>query len=165
MRRWHLALALLIALRAHPIAADAELHGIVTGRVLDETGGVLPGVTVSLRAATTERTTVTTAAGAYRFEDVPIGPAAIAFALLDFAVVEHAVTVDGGREVEANAVMRLALRAEVVVTAEPSLGNVADTDVPSDNLLGIARHAVGGASRHADRRRPRVGARPRREPT
>jgi hypothetical protein len=42
MRRWHLAFA-LVTVMSGAVAAGVEPGGTVRGRVLDETGGVLPG--------------------------------------------------------------------------------------------------------------------------
>ena len=69
---WTLALLLGTA-----SMAGAQQSGSVTGRVVDQTGAVLPGVTVScIRGA--EVTTVTDGAGGYRFENVPAGSAELA---------------------------------------------------------------------------------------
>jgi hypothetical protein len=127
------------------VMSGTVMSGTVTGRALDETGAVLPGVTVSLRASTTERTTVTTATGAYRFENVPAGRVTVRFALLNFAVVERTLIVDAGRPTTADGVMRLALSADVVVTGRATFRNVADVDAPSESLLGIAGAASQGA--------------------
>ena len=54
--------------------AQAQQTGSVTGRVLDQTGRSLPGVTIDLVTGATELTAVTDDAGAYRFERVPAGP-------------------------------------------------------------------------------------------
>ena len=53
------------------VPAQAQLTGSVTGRVLDQTGASLPGVSIELVAGTTELTAVSDDAGAYRFEQCP----------------------------------------------------------------------------------------------
>ena len=73
--------ALLVASVAH-----AQSGGTVTGLVADETGGVLPGVTVDLRSGATELSVVTDAIGRYRLEDVPAGAAEVSFKLINFTV-------------------------------------------------------------------------------
>jgi hypothetical protein len=49
------------------------LTGTITGRVTDEQGGVLPGVTVTLTGSTGSQTQVTDAQGAFRFMGLPPG--------------------------------------------------------------------------------------------
>jgi protocatechuate 3,4-dioxygenase beta subunit len=54
--------------------ASAQGGGTVTGRVTDETGGVLPGVTVELRGTAGEpASTVTDGSGRYEFTGVTPG--------------------------------------------------------------------------------------------
>ncbi len=61
-------LALLVALVACGSFVSAQtLTGTVTGKVTDEQGGVLPGVTVTLTGKTGSQTQVTDAKGEYRF--------------------------------------------------------------------------------------------------
>jgi len=55
----------------------------VSGRALDRSGAVLPGVTVTLVGSTT-RTAVTDADGRYLFTDLPIGPYTVTAALPGF---------------------------------------------------------------------------------
>ena len=49
----------------------AQSMGRVSGRVLDQTGGALPGVPVDLVIDSRERTVVTDETGAYGFDAVP----------------------------------------------------------------------------------------------
>lgn len=56
------------------------------GRVTDETGGALPGVTVQLRPDNgTSSETVTAASGDYAFENVAPGRYQLSFTLINFA--------------------------------------------------------------------------------
>jgi hypothetical protein len=144
MRHGCLALAFLI-MTSRPVAAAAGAGGTVTGHVIDETGGVLPGVTVHLHTSTAERSTFTNTAGMYRFEDVPAGRAGLTFKLLNFADVDRALTIGDGRIVAADAVMRLALSADVVVTGRATFRNVADMEQPSEDLIAVAASASQGA--------------------
>ena len=68
-----LLVAGVLALTAAP--AFAQANGSVFGKVTDSSGGVLPGVTVTITGATLQAplTTVTQASGAYQFPLVPIG--------------------------------------------------------------------------------------------
>ena len=81
------ALVLLVLLTA--TYASAQGKGSVRGTVADETGGVLPGVNVSLKstASTTETETVTDATGNYRFDNVPVGPAEVTFRIINFCLL------------------------------------------------------------------------------
>jgi hypothetical protein len=59
--------------------AWAQSAGSLVGRVTDETGGVLPGVTVDFHSGGKELTAVTNETGDYRFENVPTGQAELTF--------------------------------------------------------------------------------------
>src|SRR2546426_12565915 len=66
------ALAALAFFVASP--SSAQPAGRITGRVTDETGGALPGVTVELRSASRSPIeTITSAGGDYAFENVQAG--------------------------------------------------------------------------------------------
>lgn len=123
----------------------AAQTGSVTGTVADETGGVLPGVTVYLRSGAVESEAVTDGTGAYVIEGVPAGEAEVMFRLVNFSVARQVVMVPGGGAVTANAVLTLSLTADVVVTASRTFRNVADLDNPAENLVGIAGAASVGA--------------------
>lgn len=60
---------------AQKAAQPALPPGTVAGRVLDQTGGVMPGASVTLRSTsgTVERTEIADGRGQYRFSDVPAG--------------------------------------------------------------------------------------------
>lgn len=82
-------LALLVSVFAVPAAAippPASLSpSTVAGLVTDETGGVVPGAAVVLRAADRTLQTFTDAEGRFAFEQVPPGPVAISVAISGFA--------------------------------------------------------------------------------
>ncbi len=60
-------------------------------------------------------------------------------------MLRRAVTVAGGQTVTADAVLTLAMSADVLVTASTTFRNVADVENPADNLVGIAGAASQGA--------------------
>src|SRR5713101_9208846 len=66
---------IVLALLCCPAAASAQraTTGILTGRVVDSSGGVLPGVTVSAQSAEAlgQFTAVTDAGGIYRIANLP----------------------------------------------------------------------------------------------
>ena len=123
----------------------AQGTGSIVGTVADETGGVLPGVTVHVHAGGVEQTTFTNGVGAYRFDGLPAGPAAIDFKLINFTVVYRDSTVVVGQMVTEAAVLSLSLSADVVVTAPRTFRNIADLENPAENLVGIASAASQGA--------------------
>src|SRR5262245_44392478 len=97
--------------------AQAVLAQDVLGRVTDQTGGVLPGVTIDLVIGGAEHTADTDADGRFRFERVGAGAAELTFRLINFSVLRRTVSVAPAGDTMANAVMSLALSADVVVTA------------------------------------------------
>jgi hypothetical protein len=127
------------------LASPALAQGRVAGRVLDQTGGVLSGVTIDLAAQASELTTTTDAEGRYRFDGVPPGAAELTYRLLDFGVLRRTVMVTDGSGVTADVVLTLALNADVLVTAATTFRNIADVENPAENLVGIAAAASQGA--------------------
>ena len=126
-------------------ASDTTDTGRVTGRVVDQTGAALPGVSVDLVAGTRDTATITDSAGSYVFENVPAGRADIIFRLLNFTVLRRAITVERGQTTSADATLTLSLNADVIVTASSTFRNLADVERPAENLLGIASSASQGA--------------------
>ena len=73
MRRLTVFVALLLLVGC--AAANAQsLTGTIAGKVTDEQGGVLPGVTVTLTGRTGAQVTVTDEKGEYRFVGLTPGP-------------------------------------------------------------------------------------------
>ncbi len=92
--RWLAALLLLVvAASASPVFAQggAGSTGSIQGTVTDESGGVLPGVTVTASGESLMgvRTDTTNAQGIYRFLGLPAGTYKISFALGGFGTVER----------------------------------------------------------------------------
>ena len=102
-----------------PGAAWAQGTGIVAGTVTDQTGGVLPGTSVDIRPEGAQRVleTVTDSTGAYRFENLPPGPAELTFRLINFSTIRRVVTISAGGMVTADALMQVATSADIVITA------------------------------------------------
>jgi hypothetical protein len=130
-----------------PAPALAQAAGSITGTVADETGGVLPGVTVDLSlpggASFTE--TVTDGVGVYRFDSVAPGPVELTFRLINFSTVRRVVTVPPGSAATANVTMLVAASADIVITAPRTFRNLAEIENPAENLVGIAAAGSEGA--------------------
>src|SRR5687767_14949832 len=127
--------------------AWAQATGSISGTVEDETGGVLPGVTVSVTIPGAPKTseTVTDPSGAYRFDNVPTGPVELTFRLINFSSGRRTVTVTAGSTVTANAKMVVAVSADIVITATRTFRNLAEIENPAENLVGIASAGSEGA--------------------
>src|SRR5262245_39083823 len=106
--------------------ASAQSTGRISGRVADQTGAVLPGVTVELAVGSRELTATTDDEGGYRFDNVPAGTAELTYRLLNFTVVRRSVNVPPGGAATADVVLTLALSADVVVTGTNTFRNIAD---------------------------------------
>jgi hypothetical protein len=111
--------------------------GTIVGSVTDESGAILPGVTVTLSGPGVAGTpsTVTTETGTYRFPQLPPGNYTLSFALQGFATVNRPqVVVPLGGTVEINAQLKVsALEETVTVTGESPVVNAASTEL-STNL-------------------------------
>ena len=147
MIRASLVFISVIAFLCADTTAAAQGTGSVTGTLADETGGVLPGVTVELRpaGATDSIETVSDGAGVYRFENVRTGAAELTFRLINFSTVRREIVVTSGPPVRADAVMLVAASADIVITAPRTFRNLAEIDNPAENLVGVASAGSEGA--------------------
>ena len=137
--------AVVLSLALAPAGvASAQSTGIMTGTVVDETGGVLPGVTVDVQAAGTRLDTVTDDTGTWRVDGVPEGPASLTFRLVNFSTLRRDLEVAAGENRE-DVVLTLGLTADVVVTGSRTFRNIADLENPRENLVGVATSASAGA--------------------
>src|SRR5687767_5435661 len=140
-----LILATVIAVLPIASAANAQAQGRVVGRVIDQTGAVLPGVAIDLVVDKTEMTTTADGNGHYLFEGVSVGTGELTFRLLNFGVSRRLVSVSQGDTVTSDNVLSLALSADVIVTGSTTFRNIADVENPAENLVGIASSASEGA--------------------
>ena len=117
----------------------------VIGTVRDGGRGVLPGVSVELRAgSSTVQTTVTDERGDYRFA-APPGPAQVSFFLINFATARRQINVPASGATRLDVLLQVALYADVAVTGRQTFTNLADAAAPAENLVGIAQSATQGA--------------------
>lgn len=122
------------------------LQAQLTGRVLDSTNAVLPGVTIEATPALggTVQTTVTGPDGTYALP-LPPGTYDVAFQLINFATsVRRGLVIGADAAIRADATLYLASSAEVVVTAKKTFRNLANLDEPVNDLIGIAGAATQG---------------------
>ncbi len=149
IRRSATLLAALAVLAGHGrvLAQEPAVGGRVMGRVLDETGAVLPGVTVTAHRVNEAVTSHghTESDGRYELDKLTPGRYTVTFRLLNFAQVSRTVDVAAGAGTAIDVVMQLSLRADVTVTGRRSFRNLADVENPRDSLIGIAGAASQGA--------------------
>ena len=122
--RWLAALLLLVVASASPVFAQggAGSTGTIQGEVTDESGGVLPGVTVTVSGASMigVRTDTTNAQGIYRFLGLPAGTYSLKFALGGFGTMSRS-DVRIGIGFTANIAAKLGVKTmsdEVTVTSD-----------------------------------------------
>ena len=133
--------ALLVILAAGPAAGLAQDGGIA-GIVTDDTGGVLPGVTVEATGAALTggpRLAVTDGEGAYAFTALPPGAYAVTFTLPGFERLERDVEIAGAATETLDVVLRLGGLFEVVTVAVTGTA----IEAPAINMP----HAVAVVSR------------------
>jgi len=101
--------------------AHAQARGQIFGKATDASGGVLPGVTVTVSGGALQQplTQVTTESGAYQFPSVPIGTYTVTFELTGFKKsTRPTVPVTSGFNAEINASMEVGnMTEEVTVSA------------------------------------------------
>jgi hypothetical protein len=139
-------LCVFVVLISASLLAQPPADNQLRGRVTDETGGVLPGVTVELRSeGAVPVETVTDVAGEYSFSGVAPGKYQVAFTLINFAsILRRDVKMSGG-VTRVDAAMHVSLSAEVAVVAKRTFANLADMEDPAENLVGVAQSASQGA--------------------
>ncbi len=94
-----LSIGLALAVASWPSVAEAQFDAAtVLGRVLDESGGAMPGATVTLTSKSTNIAVTATAddTGGYQFLNVRVGDYTIEAQLQGFAVAKTDVTVTVG---------------------------------------------------------------------
>jgi hypothetical protein len=127
VRPWSV-LALLLVLNVS--AAAQRTTGEIIGKITDDSGGLLPGVSVIIRGAGVagEPTVVSTDAGTYRFPVLPPGTYELEFSLQGFTTLKRsAVPVAVGATVEINVSMAVGALAEMITVegAAPVVNAVA----------------------------------------
>ena len=136
-------LALLLALAASAVLAQAKTTGFLTGKITGPDGIALPGVTVKATspAMQGERTTNTVASGEFILRDLPAGVYDVELSLEGMATEKATVTVEIGRQDRLEVAMKPAAVSEEIVRA--ALGRLADgrTTVVIAHRLSTVRDA------------------------
>ena len=132
-------LSALVLLLLAAARASAEPSSAVKGAVKDESGLALPGVTVELDGleARLSRSVTTDAAGTYEIAGLPPGRYQIALRLPSFATSVKVVSLEAAATGRFDAVLRVALTADVLVTSRRTFRNLTDVDEPEHGLLGL----------------------------
>jgi Carboxypeptidase regulatory-like domain/TonB-dependent Receptor Plug Domain len=127
-----LLLAILVILPVSLFAQSQATTGVIEGTVTDESGGALPGVSVTIRNTATnyETTVVTDAAGRFRAVLLPLGPYEVTASLQGFGR-----QVQKGFDLALGQILTLTIRLkqaavseEIVVTAAAPLIETARTE-------------------------------------
>jgi len=110
-----------VVLLCSTVAAGQPAAGLARGQVTDNSGGVLPGVTVVAAAADGRilNTTVTDASGTFVLRALPAGSVTLTFQLEGFANTTVALTVEPGAESRVVQRLELAQLSETVVVHGP----------------------------------------------
>ncbi|MFN8062919.1 MAG: TonB-dependent receptor [Vicinamibacterales bacterium] len=126
-----LVLTLLMGSWSTTFAQVSSTTGSINGKVSDATGGVLPGVTVTVASVNMQgtRSDVTDAGGDYRFPAVPPGDYKITYELPGFqTIVRDGVRVGLGFTATVNVELKVAsLEETVTVSGESPVVDVSST--------------------------------------
>ena len=121
---------------------------LMTGRVVDETGAVLPGVTIEVASMAGVRTVVTDSNGAFAVSDVLPGPVTVMATLSGFQSARSSFTADERPRRLEIALPVGGLSETLTVAAESPRLDVqsaqrAVTVAPSQNVVDLQRKATG----------------------
>jgi outer membrane receptor protein involved in Fe transport len=147
--RLSLALAAVLATVVPALAQSQAAGGAIEGTITDQSGAVLPGVTVSIRNQATGivRDTVTDAKGLFRAPLLPVGTYEVTASLSGFATTKRAnLELTIGQTLTADLSLKVAgTREEVTVTAETPVIEAARTyQASSVHATAVANLPVNG---------------------
>ncbi|MEM7583381.1 MAG: carboxypeptidase regulatory-like domain-containing protein [Acidobacteriota bacterium] len=141
-----LALILGVSLMWTPavLGQSQATTGVIEGTVVDESGAVLPGVTVTLTNTATnyEQTLITDSRGRFRGVLLPLGPYRVTAALEGFAtLVREGIELAVGQTINLRLQMTVsATEEEIVVTGEAPLIETTNTT----NSVRVDRKTIEG---------------------
>ena len=123
----------LLSLGLAAPAAAQRTTGEIIGKIVDESGSVLPGVTVTLRGAGVAGapSVVTSETGTYRFPVLPPGTYRVEYTLAGFTTLKREdIPVTVGSTVELDVSMKVgALEESITVSGESPVVNVVSSEV------------------------------------
>ena len=133
---WLLAVACLSLISHTEAFAQGNPTGTISGRVTDQQGGVLPGVTVTATSPQLQgaRTVVTSANGDYILPLLPPGVYSVAVELEGFDSVTRTVNVASAQTVPTDAVLKLAGLTETVTVTSAAPAVVPRTTTAAATL-------------------------------
>jgi outer membrane receptor protein involved in Fe transport len=143
------AAAVLLALPVRVHAQAQAAGGQIEGTVTDQSGGVLPGATVTVRNTATGvvRETTTDASGLYRAPLLPVGPYEVTAALAGFSTTKRPnLQLSIGQTLTADINMKVSgAQEEVTVTAEAPIIEPARThQATTVGAVAVANLPVNG---------------------
>jgi hypothetical protein len=122
----------LVALALLAPAAIAQVaRGNIYGKITDQQGGVLPGVTVTLSGPLGTRTTTTDTSGGYRLLGVDQGTHTLSVSMAGFGTTNRQVVIRTGENVDIDFALKVAALQETVEVS-------AETPVVDPKKLGTA---------------------------
>ncbi|MPZ20204.1 MAG: TonB-dependent receptor [Luteitalea sp.] len=134
MKRALSAATLCVCLYASPGSAQQQT-GEIFGRVTDDSGAVLPGVTVTVAGATLlqPRAVIASATGSYRVPELPVGTYSVTFELTGFRTrVQQDVRITIGFNAQVNGQLELSsVEESVTVTGESPIIDTKETGTKS----------------------------------
>ena len=125
---------LILCLTLPAGAALAQQTGSIQGKVVDNSGGVLPGVTVEARSDVLPgpRTSVTDASGRYQLPQLPPGDYTVSFTLSGMQTTTQKVRVQLSETTSADTTMGIGgVTESITVTGETSLVDRASASIVS----------------------------------
>lgn len=129
-----------LAFRASLAAAQVLGTATIQGTVTDESGGVLPGVTVTATSPALQvpvLTTVSMEDGTYRFSEVPVGTYRLQYQLSGFqTVIREGIVLPVGFVARVNSSLRIGTLEESVIVSGQSPIIDTTTTTPAQNFTG-----------------------------
>jgi carboxypeptidase family protein len=135
-----LAAFLAIAAAAAPVAAQTLDRGEITGTVRDESGAVLPGVTVTVTETSTgfSRAVVSNGAGQFTAPLLPVGEYRVRGELQGFGGAESVVRIAVGQALNVNLEMKVAsVTQQIEVVGDANAGTAASTVVGEHAIANL----------------------------